>query len=86
MRAAGPGVGDSQPALPGKLRRSHQGGKWAQGPQGAVESPGGESQPGESQERVWQCANDMAFGSVAGGGSQMVFKVSSKSLFEITEI
>lgn len=51
-----------------------------------MESPGGESQQGESQERVWQCANDMAFGSVAGGGAQMVFKVSSESLFEITEI
>lgn len=58
----------------------------AQGLHGAVASPGGESRGGERQERVWQRANDIAFSRAASGGAQMVFKVSSESLFEITEI
>lgn len=55
------------------MKRPHREGAWAQGPQGAVESPGGERQGGESEERVWQCANDMAVNRVAGEGAQMVF-------------
>lgn len=78
--------GGRQSALPSKLRSPPRGGAWAQGPQGAVESPGGESQQGQHQERAWQCANDMTLSKVAGGGAQMVFKISSESLFEITEI
>ena len=55
------------------MKRPHREGARVQGPQGAVESPGGERWGGESQERVWQRANDMAVSRVAGEGAQMVF-------------
>lgn len=35
---------------------------------------------------VWQHASGRALSRVAGGGAQMVFRVSSDSLLEITEI
>ena len=65
--------GRQQPALLGQVKRPHREGARVQGPQGAVESPGGERWGGESQERVWQRANDMAVSRVAGEGAQMVF-------------
>lgn len=37
-----------------------------QGPQEALEPPGGESWQGESRDRVWQPAGGRAFSGVAG--------------------
>lgn len=78
--------GWAPPSSAQQIGEPTKGGACTRGPQGAVESPGGESQQGQHQECAWQWANDMALSKVAGGGPQMVFKISSESLFEITEI